>query len=77
MAFIAVQLSVLGSYFPPLFKYDENDPPQTSISLPVHTALCPARPSGDRRWLSKYRQCIRRLPIFSEADSYYSALPVQ
>jgi len=36
---VAVQLSVLGLYLPPLLKATpELNPPQTIISLPVHTA---------------------------------------
>jgi hypothetical protein len=34
---VAVQLSVLGLYFPPVFK--KLPPAQTIISLPVHTAV--------------------------------------
>jgi hypothetical protein len=37
---VAVQLSVLGLYLPPVFKRPETPaPPQTIISLPVHTAV--------------------------------------
>ena len=36
---VAVQLSVLGLYLPPVFRSWES-PPQTIISLPVHTAVC-------------------------------------
>ena len=38
---VAVQLSVLGLYLPPVLKNVGNaaDPPQTIISLPVHTAV--------------------------------------
>jgi len=38
---VAVQLSVPGLYLPPVLKYVGPDaaPPQTIISLPVHTAL--------------------------------------
>jgi hypothetical protein len=37
---VAVQLSVLGSYLPPVFKApDLFSPPQTIISLPLHTAV--------------------------------------
>ena len=43
MRLVGVQLSVLGSYLPPVFK---KDPPQMIMSLPVHTALCPVRPVG-------------------------------
>ena len=38
---VAVQLSVPGLYLPPVFKRSaSSDPPQTIISLPVHTAVC-------------------------------------
>src|SRR5215468_5023788 len=46
---VAVQLSVPGLYLPPVLKTwngEETCPPQTIISLPVHTAVCPPRPSG-------------------------------
>jgi hypothetical protein len=39
---VAVQLSVLGLYLPPVFKKLPLNPPQTIISLislPVHTAV--------------------------------------
>jgi hypothetical protein len=37
---VAVQLSVLGLYIPPVFtSFDPSYPPQTIISLPVHTAV--------------------------------------
>ena len=38
---VAVQLSVPGLYLPPVFKAPvPSDPPQTIISLSVHTAVC-------------------------------------
>jgi hypothetical protein len=44
---VDVQLSVLGLYLPPLFKLlMPSFPPQTIISLPVHTAVCISRPEG-------------------------------
>src|SRR5437879_8259781 len=47
---VAVQLSVLGSYSPPVFNswkpLSSKYPPQTIISLPVHTAVCSARAEG-------------------------------
>ena len=47
MVLVAVQLSVLGLYLPPVFKSPVMpSPPQTIISLPVHTAVGPARPAG-------------------------------
>ena len=49
MVLVATQLSVLGLYRPPLFKLQlppHPFPPQLTISLPVHTAECPARATG-------------------------------
>ena len=45
---VGVQLSVLGLYLPPVFVSPESGlkPPQTIISLPVHTAVCSTRSSG-------------------------------
>jgi hypothetical protein len=44
---VAAQLSVLGLYLPPVFKRALlPNPPQTTISLPVHTAVCEYRASG-------------------------------
>ena len=41
MVLVAVQVSVLGLYLPPVFKTSElwSYPPQTIISLPVQTAV--------------------------------------
>src|SRR5262245_6950557 len=33
-------------YLPPVFKSLKKSPPQTIISLPVHTAVCPTRGEG-------------------------------
>ena len=44
---MAVQESVLGLYLPPVFKLPlPSYPPHTTISLPVHTAVCQYRPVG-------------------------------
>src|SRR5882724_12307579 len=46
---VAVQLSVAGSYLPPVFKvggFKKLNPPQMIISLPVQTALWPSRAEG-------------------------------
>jgi hypothetical protein len=44
---VADQLSVLGSYLPPVSKNTVPlNPPQSIISLPVHTAVCQYRPVG-------------------------------
>src|SRR5438094_10216717 len=45
---VAIQLSVLGLYLPPVFngrKFPPT-PPQTIISLPLHTAVWEYRASG-------------------------------
>ena len=46
MVLVDTQLSVTGLYLPPVFKGLPLDPPQTIISLPVHTAVCSPRASG-------------------------------
>jgi hypothetical protein len=44
---VAVQLSVLGLYLPPVFKsLLLSAPPQTIISLPLQTAVCSSRAAG-------------------------------
>jgi hypothetical protein len=48
MVLIGVQLSVLGLYLPPVLRPLMRSvvPPQTIISLPVHTTVGSIRPSG-------------------------------
>ena len=46
MVLVAVQVSVLGLYLPPVLKKMLLLPPQTIISLPVHTAVCNSRAAG-------------------------------
>jgi hypothetical protein len=44
---VAVQLSVMGLYLPPVLVTPfTKPPPQTIISLPVQTALCESRAAG-------------------------------
>jgi len=44
---IGLQVSEAGSYRPPFAKYVLLFlPPQTSISVPVHTAVCPYLADG-------------------------------
>ena len=43
---VAIQVSVLGLYLPPVLKTVLATPPQTIISVPVHTALWWDRPAG-------------------------------
>ena len=62
---VAVQLSVAGSYLPPVFRLPlPLYPPQTIISLPVQTAVWPARHRARWWcwWLSNCRclGCTRR-----------------
>ena len=48
MVLVAVQLLVMGLYLPPVLKASSKTlpPPQTIISLPVHTAVCRIRAAG-------------------------------
>jgi hypothetical protein len=43
---VGVQAFESGSYRPPESTYDPTVPPQITITLPVHTAVCPARAAG-------------------------------
>ena len=44
---VALQLSVLASYLPPLLTtLEPSNPPQMIISVPVQTAECPPRAEG-------------------------------
>src|SRR5437867_9632090 len=44
---VGVQVSVAGSYRPPVSRFVPPAlPPHTTIRLPVQTALCPVLPSG-------------------------------
>jgi hypothetical protein len=44
---VGVGLGVAAQYFPPVLKtLGPSPPPQTIISLPVHTAVWPARALG-------------------------------
>jgi hypothetical protein len=44
---VAVQLSVLGLYLPPVLNHPLSpSPPQTIISLPVQIAVRSSRPAG-------------------------------
>jgi hypothetical protein len=47
MVLVDVQLFVFGLYLPPVFtSLPLLSPPQTIISLPVHTAVCTSRAEG-------------------------------
>ena len=43
---VETQLFVAGLYLPPVLSGSPKPPPQTIISLPVHTAVWPLRASG-------------------------------
>ena len=71
---VAVQLSVPGSYLPPVFRSVETPtPPQTIISLPVHTAVCASRPSGALVMLVAVQLSVLGLylpPVFKAAPPH-------
>ena len=46
MVLVGIQPFVAGLYLAPVFARVPSCPPQTIISLPVHTAVCHSRPSG-------------------------------
>ena len=59
MVLVAVQLFVLGLYLPPVLKVArEPAPPQTIISLPVHTAVCMLSRSRARWWCWWLSNCL-------------------
>ena len=83
---VAVQLSVLGLYLPPVFKWlgPLVSPPQTIISLPVQTAVCKFRPPGALVVLVAVQLSVLGLylpPVFKELPLYppqtIISLPVQ
>ena len=83
---VAVQLSVLGLYLPPVFTMMIlPSPPQTIISLPVHTALCKARASAAFVVLVAVQLSVTGLylppvlkvsmPLRSAPDDHFAACP--
>src|SRR6478735_2240373 len=69
---VAVQLSVLGSYLPPVFNSLPSNPPHTIISLPVHTAVFHARPEGALTVLVAVQLSVLGLylpPVFKGGNS--------
>ena len=77
---------MLGLYLPPVFTMNMlPNPPQTIISLPVHTAVCRARASGalvvlvgvQLSVLGLYLAPLFKLPavIGSAPDDHFSAGP--
>src|SRR5207253_11068480 len=68
---VAVQLSVPGLYLPPVFSKQQTlfCPPQTIISLPVHTATCAFRARGAFAVLVAIQPSVFGLylpPVFKE-----------
>src|SRR6266536_2671231 len=85
---VAVQLSVTGLYLPPVFKPSGKaplNPPQTIISLPVHTVVWYSRPSGtlvrlvvvQLSVLGLYRPPLLKKPLGSSPPQTIISLPVQ
>jgi hypothetical protein len=70
MMLVAVQLSLLGLYLPPVVKkYPWLSPLQIIISLPVHTAFCLVRPEGASTVLVGVQLSVLGLylpPVFTE-----------
>jgi hypothetical protein len=76
---VAIQLFVLGLYLPPVFKGKPNGPgtpPQTIISLPVHTAVCALRPEGALLRLVAVHLSVLGLylPPVLDPDAYWPPL---
>ena len=69
VALVRLQLLVLGLYLPPVFKGPlSSPPPQTIISLPVHTAWCEPRALGAFVVFVAVQRFVRGLylpPVFS------------
>src|SRR6266480_1572204 len=66
---VALHVSVLGLYRPPVFALLPSNPPQTIISLPVQTAACTSRPEG-ASWILVLAQLsvlgLYLLPVFKK-----------
>ena len=81
---VGVQLSVLGSYLPPVLNGPLN-PPQTIISLRVQTAVCWSRPSGalvvlvaiQLSVLGLHRPPVLKTPLGLNPPQTIISLPVQ
>jgi hypothetical protein len=77
---VIVQLSVLGLYLPPVFN---KLPPHTTISLPVHTAVCEYRAEGALAMLihvfvlGSYLPPVFERPELSTPPHTIVSLPVQ
>ena len=66
---VAVQLLVPGLYLPPVFNGSKfANPPQTIISVPVHTAVLPPRASGALTVLITVQLLVPRLYLPPEVS---------
>ena len=83
---MAVHVSVLGLYLPPVFTRPlVTDPPQTIISLPVQTAVCSYRASGalvvlvavQLSVLGLYLPPVFKKPLLPSPPQTIISLPVQ
>src|SRR6516162_288714 len=70
MMLAALQVFVSGLYLPPVFtSLPSLSPPQTIISLPVHTAVCASRSEGALEVLVGAQLSVLglyRLPLFKK-----------
>src|SRR5215475_10384237 len=82
---VAVQLFVPGLYLPPALRKLPLYPPQTTISLPVHTTVWRARPEGALAMLVAVQRSVlglylppvfQYLPIKSTPPQTIISLPV-
>jgi hypothetical protein len=78
---VDVQLSVLGLYLPPvLVKRLALNPPQTIISVPLHTAVCSDRAVGAPLVLVAVQLSVAGSylpPVFAPLPQTIISLPVQ
>jgi hypothetical protein len=78
---VAIQLPLLGLYLPPVLNlFKTSLPPQTIISLSVHTAVCPARPEGALAVLVAVQLSLLGLylpPVFKKRGGKNPFLPPQ
>ena len=84
---VAVQLSAAGLYLPPVLQSlnVSSTPPQTIISLPLHTAVLPIRPGATLTRASRHptvcsrgcicRRCVNSSSNTSTPDNHLAAGP--
>src|SRR5205809_1200115 len=72
---VAVQLSVTGSYLPPVLVTPVAYPPHTIISLPVQTAVCKSRAVGEVKGLVGSQLYVDGLylpPVFTSGEAEFT-----